>query len=105
MLVINSWDIVILLSYNEFSVQQLLNFIQLQLKIDLFGEEHMNTMSQQLLDSFEQLPEMEKQQVAAEILRRTVSLDIPSLSDDELVSSAEAVFLNLDESEADNEQQ
>jgi hypothetical protein len=47
---------------------------------------------------------MEKQ-VAAEILRRTVSLDIPSLSDDELVSSAEAVFLNLDESEADNEQQ
>jgi len=105
MLVINSWDIVILLSYNEFSVQQLLNFIQLQLKIDLLGEEHMNTMSQQLLDSFEQLPEMEKQQVAAEILRRTVSLDIPSLSDDELVSSAEAVFLNLDESEADNEQQ
>lgn len=65
----------------------------------------MNTTSQQLLDSFEQLPEMEKQQVAAEILRRTVSLDIPYLLDEELVLSAEAVFINLDESEAGNEQQ
>ncbi len=65
----------------------------------------MNTTSQQLLDSFEQLPEIEKKQVAAEILRRTVSRDIPFLSDEELVLSAEAVFLDLDESEADNEQQ
>lgn len=65
----------------------------------------MNTTSQQLLDSFEQLPEMEKQQVAAEILRRTISLDMPSLSDEELVSSAEVLFLDLDEGEADNEQQ
>jgi len=65
----------------------------------------MNSGSQQLLDSFEQLPEVEKQQVAAEILRRTISLDIHPLSDEELILSAEALFLSLDESEAENEQQ
>lgn len=65
----------------------------------------MNSMSQQLLDSFEQLSESEKQQVAAEILRRTISLDIPSFSDEELILSAEALFLSLDEFEAENEQQ
>ena len=81
------------------------SYLQLELKIDLLREDLMNTTSQQLLDSFEQLPETEKQQVAAEILRRTVPLDIPSLSDEELLSSAEAVFLELDESEAENEQQ
>ncbi len=56
----------------------------------------MNTLSQQLLESFEQLPEEEKQQVAAEILRRTLNTDITSLTDDELTLSAEALFLNLD---------
>ena len=58
--------------------------------------------TQQLLDSFEQLSEAEKQQVAAEILRRTIRLEIPSFSDEELVLSAETLFLSLDEFE--NEQ-
>jgi hypothetical protein len=43
------------------------------------------------------LPEDEKQQVIAKILRRTFNTDIPSLTDDELTLSAEALFLSLDE--------
>lgn len=61
--------------------------------------------SQQLLNYFEQLSEAEKQQVAIEILRRTLSLDVPELSADELTLSAEAVFLSLDKEEAEYEQQ
>lgn len=56
----------------------------------------MNTQSQQLLESFKQLPEEEKQQVVAEILRQTLNQDISSLTDDELTLSAEALFLDLD---------
>jgi hypothetical protein len=55
-----------------------------------------NTQSQQLLESFERLPEEEKQQIVAEILRRTLNQDISSLTDDELTLSAEALFLDLD---------
>jgi hypothetical protein len=58
-----------------------------------------NTQSQQLLESFERLPEEEKQQIVAEILRRTLNQDISSLSDDELTLSAEALFLDLDRDE------
>lgn len=63
------------------------------------------SLSQHLLDSFDQLSDAEKQQVAIEILRRTLSLDVSSLSADELTLSAEAIFLSLDEEEADYEQQ
>ncbi|MGL5807958.1 MAG: hypothetical protein ACRC2R_07880 [Xenococcaceae cyanobacterium] len=62
----------------------------------------MNNQSQQLLESFDRLPEDEKQQVVAEILRRTLNTDIPSLTDDELTLSAEALFLSLDRWESDN---
>lgn len=64
----------------------------------------MNGISQQLLDSFDRLPEDEKQQVAIEILRRT-SLEVPPLSEEELTLNAEAVFLSLDEAESEYEQQ
>jgi hypothetical protein len=62
----------------------------------LFKISFVNTLSQQLLESFERLPEEEKQQVVAEILRRTLNRDIPSLTDDELILSAEALFLDID---------
>jgi hypothetical protein len=61
----------------------------------------MNGISQQLLDSFEQLPEIEKQQVAVEILRRTLNVEVPPLSDEALALSAETIFLNLDEYESE----
>ena len=51
---------------------------------------------QQLLHSFDLLPEAEQRELAREILRRTVNFDLPSRSDEELVLSAEALFLDLD---------
>jgi hypothetical protein len=57
--------------------------------------------AQQIIDSFEQLPELEKQKVAYEILRRSVQLEVPSLSDEELVNAAEDLFLTLDAREAE----
>jgi hypothetical protein len=62
----------------------------------------LNTQSQKLLESFDRLPEAEKQQVVAEMLRRTLNADIPLPTDDELTLSAETLFLSLDERE--NEQ-
>jgi hypothetical protein len=59
----------------------------------------MYTSAQQVLESFEQLPESEKQQVVAEILRRVIHEDTAPLSDDELVMNAEALFLELDRRE------
>jgi hypothetical protein len=42
----------------------------------------------------------EKQIVICEILRRVQDLDLPPLSDEELVANAEALFLELDRREA-----
>lgn len=52
-----------------------------------------------LIDSFERLSEREKKQFAFEILRRISDLDYAALSDEELLLSAEAVFLELDQEE------
>lgn len=59
---------------------------------------------QQLLNSFDLLPEAEKRELALEILRRTVNFDLPPFSDEELVLSAEELFLELDRREAQDEQ-
>jgi len=58
---------------------------------------------QRLLDSFEGLLDTEKREVAAEIMRRTIELDLPILTDEELVLSAEGLFLELDQRESGNE--
>jgi hypothetical protein len=60
-----------------------------------------NDISQQLLNSFDRLPEAEKQRVAIEILRRTLSVDLPALTEEELILNAEAIFLSLDAAEAE----
>lgn len=59
---------------------------------------------QQILDSFELLTDAEKQELASEILRRTVKFDLPALTDEELVSTAEELFLELDRRESADEQ-
>ena len=64
----------------------------------------MSTSAQKILESFDHLPEGEKQKVASEILRRTIDFDLPSLSDAELVLSAEELFLELDRREAEDAQ-
>ena len=56
----------------------------------------MTLSAQQIIESFEHLPESEKQKVAYEILRRSVHLEIPPLTDEELTATAEDLFLALD---------
>ena len=60
----------------------------------------MTTATQHLLDSFDLLSASEKQTVTCEILRRMRDVDLQPLSDEELVLSAEALFLELDRREA-----
>ena len=62
----------------------------------------MSTSAQEFLASFDQLPDAEKQEVASEILRRTINFDLLPLSDEELVRSAEELFLELDRREAED---
>jgi len=63
----------------------------------------MSTTAQQLLSSFDALPETVKLEVAFEILRRTKDFEFPPLTDDELIDNAEAIFLELDQREMNNE--
>ena len=58
---------------------------------------------QELLDSFDRLPEAEKREAVSEILRRVRKLDFGMISDDELILSAEELFLDLDGREEENE--
>jgi len=60
----------------------------------------MSTTVKQLLDKFDHLPDTEKREVAAEIMRRTVKLDLPPLTDEDLVMNAEDLFLELDQRES-----
>ena len=55
---------------------------------------------QPLLDAFDLLSAAEKQIVTCEILRRMRDVDLPPLADEEMVLSAEALFLELGYREA-----
>ena len=59
----------------------------------------MTTAVRNLLSAFELLPKPEKQQFASEIIRPSVNPDLPPLSDEELILSAEELFLELDKRE------
>ena len=62
-------------------------------------EVEMSYAVQYILDSFEQLTALEKQEFVVEIIRRAATLDFPPVSDDELTLAAESLFLELDERE------
>jgi hypothetical protein len=63
----------------------------------------MNVSVKQILDSFDQLLETEKRELASEIIRRTVKLDLPNLTDKDLILNAEELFLELDKRESIDE--
>lgn len=63
----------------------------------------MTTNTQELITSFDALPEAAKFEVAAEILRRTRDFKFPPLTDDELVANAESLFLEYDQREPSEE--
>lgn len=62
----------------------------------------MSVKAQQLLEQFELLPEADRREVAAEILRRVLDIVWPPISEDELILNAEGIFLELDERELTN---
>jgi hypothetical protein len=60
----------------------------------------MTAQVQEMLHTFDLLPESDKRELAGEILRRSLMLGVPALSDEQLVGAAEELFLQLDRSEA-----
>ena len=62
----------------------------------------MTTDVKEILNTFDLLPDNDKKDLASEILRRTVHFDFPLLTDEELIQSAEKLFLDLDRRESKN---
>ncbi len=62
----------------------------------------MTTQVQTFLESFDMLSSIDKQELAAEILKRSQSLDAPPLTDEQLIGAAEETFLELDRLEANH---
>ena len=62
----------------------------------------MNVTAQSILESFNQLPEPEKLEIATEIIKRVVLLDFPPLTDEALTEVADALFVEHDEMEAND---
>lgn len=63
----------------------------------------MTALAQYILQNFDQLPDTKQQKVALEILKRIVHSDFLPLEDEDLILSAEEVFLSLDQQESDYE--
>ena len=60
----------------------------------------MDSAVKDILDSFDRLPEDEKREIASEIIRRTLNLNFPNITDEELIYNAEEIFLELDKKES-----
>ncbi|MEG4396522.1 hypothetical protein [Microcoleus sp. BROC3] len=61
----------------------------------------MTILVEELLNTFELLTDSERLYLVLEILKRTVDLEFPPLSDDDLILNAEGIFLELDEEESE----
>jgi hypothetical protein len=57
---------------------------------------------QELLESFDRLPESEQQEALSEILKRTQELAYPPMDDETLARIADETFQMLDADEADD---
>ena len=62
----------------------------------------MHATSQNILEAFNQLPEIEKHALASEIIKQVVMLDIPPLTDEALTEIADALFVEHDKMEAED---
>jgi len=63
----------------------------------------MTVSGKRILESFDELPETEKREVASAILRRALRFDTPPLTDEDLVAQADELFRELDTREASDE--
>ena len=62
----------------------------------------MTLPGKKLLESFDQLPDVEKREIASAILRRAIRFDSLPLSDEDLVAQADELFRELDARENSN---
>ena len=60
----------------------------------------MTAAGKHIVADFERLPDPEKREVLARLLRISRDIDYPEVTDDELVASADAVFLQYDKQES-----
>ena len=63
----------------------------------------MTASVKRILESFDELPEAEKREVATAILRRALRFDTPPLTEEDLVAEADELFRELDTREASDE--
>ncbi len=63
----------------------------------------MTALVQEILNSFDRLPDTEQLEIALEILRRIINFDFPPLTDEDLTLNAEELFLALDQQEPNYE--
>ena len=56
----------------------------------------MTDSAKSILESFDELSEADKREVARAILRRALRFDIPPLTDDDLIAQADELFRDLD---------
>lgn len=59
----------------------------------------MTNAARQLIATFDALPEREQKAVLAQLLKRLVDVQYPTLTDDDLNQAAEQVFLEYDQRE------
>jgi hypothetical protein len=62
----------------------------------------MTADARHVIEGFQALPDIAKREVLAELVRMTRSIDYPDISDDELASAADMVFLNYDQRETED---
>ncbi len=60
----------------------------------------MTSAVRNLLQAYDSLPEPDKRELVAEILRRSVKVDFAPLSEEDLLQTANDLFLELDQREA-----
>ena len=60
----------------------------------------MTQTAQDIISKFDHLPMSEQKEITKIILRRSLEIETPVLSDDELILNAEELFLELDRLEA-----
>ncbi len=63
----------------------------------------MTSIAQQILKTFDELPDSDQIEVALGILKRLIHVDFSPLDDEDLVLNAEELFLELDKQESNHE--
>ena len=61
----------------------------------------MTSVAQHIVEDFVGLPDPEKREVLANLLRISRDIDFPAISDEDLAASADALFLEYDRRESD----